>query len=166
MERKLNMNKTERDEKIELYGNGYDLLMQTLKDVPQEMWQFKPEPKEWSVYEIIIHIADSETNAALRARKLIVEPGGAIMAYDQALWADVLNYHEHNFEDALEVTRLARKTTYELLKRQPEEVFSHHIVHPEYDEPYTFEKWLNIYSGHIPAHIEQIQNNMKLWEDR
>lgn len=28
------MNKTERDEKIELYGKGYDLLMQTLKDIP------------------------------------------------------------------------------------------------------------------------------------
>ncbi len=35
------MDKTERDEKIELYGRGYDLLMQTLKDIPQETWKFK-----------------------------------------------------------------------------------------------------------------------------
>ncbi|WP_345319967.1 hypothetical protein [Candidatus Villigracilis proximus] len=35
------------------------------------------------VHEIIIHIADSETNAAARARKLIVEPGGMLMGYDQ-----------------------------------------------------------------------------------
>ncbi len=160
------MNIQERNEKIELYGRGVDLLKAVLAEVPQEALKFKPEPKEWSVYEIVIHIADSETNAALRARKLIVEPGGTLMGYDQALWADTLNYHDHNLEDALEATRIARKTTYELLKRQPEEVFTHSIIHPEYEGPYTFEKWIDIYSGHIPGHIEQIKNNMKLWREK
>ena len=35
--------------------------------------------------------------------------------------------------------------------------------HPEFDEPYTFDMWINIYSDHIPGHIEQINNNHKLW---
>jgi hypothetical protein len=160
------MNKQERNEKIELYSRGYDLLKAALAEVPQEAMKFKPAPTEWSVYEIIIHIADSESNAALRARKLIVEPGGAIMAYDQDKWANKLNYHDHNFEEALEVTRLVRKTTYELLKGQPDEVFSHSIVHPEYEAPYIFEQWINIYSAHIPGHIEQIKNNVKLWKSK
>ncbi len=155
------MDKQERNEKIELYGCGFALLKAALAEVPQEAMKFKPEPTEWSVYEVIIHIADSESNAALRARKLIVEPGGALMGYDQALWADTLHYHDHNLEDALEVTRLARKTTYELLKRQPDEVFTHSIIHPEYEAPYTFEQWVNIYSTHIPGHIEQIRENVK-----
>jgi hypothetical protein len=157
------MNKQEREEKIELYSRGYDLLKAALADVPQEAMKFKPAPTEWSVYEIIIHIADSESNAALRARKLIVEPGGTLMGYDQDSWANTLHYHDHNLEDALETTRLVRKTTYELLKRQPDEVFKNTVKHPEYDEPYTFEQWINIYSAHIPGHIEQIQNNMMLW---
>ncbi len=160
------MNTQERNEKIELYGRGMDLLKAALAEVPQEALKFKPEPTEWSVHEIIIHIADSESNAALRARKLIVEPGGTLMGYDQDAWAITLNYHEQSLEDALETTRLVRKTTYELLKRQPEEVFTHSIIHPEMSGDYTFEKWLNIYSGHIPGHIEQIQNNMKLWKSK
>ena len=106
------MNKKERDEKIELYGNGYELLMQTLKDIPQEMRKFKPEPKEWSVHEILVHLADSESNAALRARKLIVEPGGLLMGYDQDKWAVELNYHDQSWEDALETVKFVRKTTY------------------------------------------------------
>jgi hypothetical protein len=141
------------------------MLVEILKDVPTEMWKFKPEPKEWSVHEVLIHLADSESNAALRARKLIVEPGGVLMGYDQDLWAVELNYHEQNIEDALETVRLVRKTTYELLKQQPDEVFEHTVKHPEYDEPYTFEKWLDIYSAHIPGHIEQIMNNYKIWKD-
>jgi hypothetical protein len=154
------MDKQERSEKLELYGRGFSLLKAALAEVPAEAMKWKPEPKEWSVHEIIIHIADSESNAALRARKLIVEPGGTLMGYDQDAWAVQLNYHEMDLEDALEVTRLARKTTYELLKRQPEEVFTHWIKHPEMEGQYTFEKWLNIYPKHIPGHIEQIRENV------
>ena len=160
------MDGQERNEKIELYGRGFDLLKATLAEVPKEAWKFKPAPTEWSVHEIIIHLADSESNAALRARKLIVEPGGTIMGYDQDKWADELNYHDQSYEDALETLRLVRKTTYALLMKQPDEVFTHTIKHPEYDEPYSFEKWIKIYSGHIPAHIEQIKNNVKLWNKR
>src|SRR5512139_4302706 len=112
------MDKQERDSKIELYGRGYDLLKAALADIPREAWLFKPEPKEWSVHEVIIHLADSETNAALRARKLIVEPGGTLMGYDQDKWAVELDYHDQSCEDALETVRLVRKTTYALLKKQ------------------------------------------------
>ena len=154
----------ERNEKIELYGRGFDLLIAALKEVPIGAMKFKPEPKEWSVHEIVVHIADSAASAAIRARKLIAEPGGTLMAYDQDKWAVELNYHDQSMEDALETTRLVRKITYELLKKQPADVFSHTVKHPQYDEPYTFEKWLNIYSGHIPGHIEQIQNNVALWK--
>ena len=159
------MNTQERNEKIELYGRGYDLLKAALKEVPAEAMYFKPEPKEWSVHEIIVHIADSETNAALRARKLIVEPGGTLMGYDQDKWAVELNYHEHDLEDALEATRIARKTTYRLLKTVSEEIFNTHwIKHPEMEGQYTFDKWIDIYSRHIPGHIEQIQNNVIAWK--
>jgi hypothetical protein len=160
------MNGQERNEKIELYGKGYRLLIEALKDIPQEMWKFKPEPTEWSVHEVLVHLADSESNAALRARKLIVEPGGLLMGYDQDKWTIELDYHDQSYEDSLEILRLVRKTTYELLKKQRDEVFEHSVRHPEYDEPYTFEKWLTIYSGHIPGHIEQIRNNYKIWRDQ
>ena len=160
------MQREERNEKIELYGKGYDLLIETLRDLPREMWTFKPAPKEWSVHEVLVHLADSESNAALRARKLIVEPGGTLMGYDQDQWAIELDYHDQSYEDALEIVRLVRKTTYELLKKQADEVFEHSVRHPEYDEPYTFNQWLDIYSAHIPGHIEQIRNNYRIWRDR
>lgn len=158
------MDANERNEKIELYGKGFDLLVAALKEIPLEVWKFKPEPSEWSVHEVLIHLADSETNAALRARKLIVEPGGLLMGYDQDKWAVTLNYHDQNTDDALQVTKFARLTTYNLLKTQPDEVFSHSVRHPEYEEPYTFEQWINIYAAHIPGHIAQIQNNYALWK--
>jgi len=160
------MNREKINEKIELYGRGFDLLTAALAEVPKEAWQFKPEPQEWSVHEIIIHLADSESNAALRARKLAVEPGGTLMGYDQDVWANELNYHDQNYEDALQFVKYARLTTYNWIKTLPDEVFTHTVNHPEYEEPYTFEMWLKIYSSHIPGHIEQIKNNVNLWRDQ
>jgi hypothetical protein len=158
------MNREERTEKIELYGKGFEMLMETLNAIPREAWKFKPAPTEWSIHEIIVHLADSESNSALRARLLAAEPGRSVMAYDQDKWAVVLNYHDQDADDALQFTKYARLTTYKWLKTLPDEIFSNTVVHPEYEEPYSFEKWLKIYSGHIPAHIEQIKANYEAWK--
>jgi hypothetical protein len=157
------MNAVERNAKIDLYGRGFALLVEVLELIPREAWQFRPAPQEWSIHEIVIHLADSETNAALRARKLAVEPGGMLMGYDQDKWARDLNYHDQNPDNALVVTQYARLTTYNWLKTLPDEVFTHTCKHPEYDEPYSFEQWLDIYSAHIPGHIEKIKNNFEVW---
>lgn len=158
------MNHTERLEKIELYGRGFDLLTEALRDIPRECWQFRPAPGEWSIHEVIVHLADSETNAALRARKLAVEPGDLLMAYDQDKWAAALDYHRQDVDDALQLTKYARQTTYQWLKTLPEEIFQNAVRHPEFEQPYTFDLWLNIYAKHIPGHIEQIQNNYQAWK--
>jgi DinB family protein len=158
------MNKDERLEKIELYRQGYGLLGAALTEIPREAWDFKPSPADWSVHEIIVHMADSESMAALRARKLIVEPGSTLMGYEEAKWAAALKYEKQDTDDALQVIKLARITTYHLLRSLPEQVFKHTVHHPDYAEPYTFDTWLNIYSKHIPDHIEQIRNNLKVWQ--
>ena len=160
------MNQEERNQKIEAYGRGYDLLVNALAEVPRETWEFKSSPTDWSVHEIIIHMADSESMAALRVRKLIVEPGSTLMAYEEAKWADALNYQEQSTDDALQVIRLARQMAYRLLKSLPDEVFTHSVMHPEYSEPYTFEKWLNIYSRHIPDHVEQLMKSYAAWREQ
>ena len=67
------MDKAERKALIEKYGRAYGDFIAGLKEIPKEMWQFKPAPKEWSVHEVIVHLADSETNSYLRARRMIAE---------------------------------------------------------------------------------------------
>jgi hypothetical protein len=160
------VNKAERIGRIEEYGRGYELLTSALAQIPPEAREYKPSAEDWSVHEIIVHMADSESMAALRARKLIVEPGSRLMGYEEAKWAAALNYENQDVESALDIIRLARQTTYRLLKGLPDEVFSHSVLHPEYDEPYTFDRWLNIYSRHIPDHIEQMKKAVEGWSRR
>lgn len=158
------MNKAERMEKIEQYGKGFGLLEAALAKVPKEAWNFKPSPDEWSVHEIIVHMGDSESMAALRARKLIVEPGSTLMGYEEAKWAGALNYQDQDPAVSLEIIKNARLSTYKLLKAQPDAVFDHSVKHQEYSEPYTFDQWLDIYARHIPDHIEQLMKSAEAWK--
>ena len=79
-------------------------------------------------------------------------------------WADALDYQSQKIEDSLQIIKLARQSTYRLLKSLPDEAFTHTVIHPEHSEPYTFERWLTIYARHIPDHIEQIRKSVEAWK--
>lgn len=158
------MDKAERQEFIEKYRTAFEEFEAALSTIPKEAWLFKPAPKEWSVHQVIVHLADSETNSYLRARRLIAEPGQMLMAYDQDVWADNLEYHQQSPDDALALTRLVRKMTYGLIKDLPEQAWSNTAKHPEYDEPYSFEQWLRIYANHPRQHAKQITDNYEAWK--
>lgn len=159
------MTPEERRAKIESYGQAYDDLLAALKEFPREMWQWKPAPDRWSVHEILVHLADSETNAYVRVRRMIAEPGGSVMAYDQEKWATNLNYHAQNPDHAVEQLKWIRRTTYDLLRQQPDAVWSHTGAHPEHPT-YSMERWLEIYAGHLPGHINQMRKNYDAWKKK
>ncbi|MCW5732900.1 MAG: DinB family protein [Enhydrobacter sp.] len=157
------MDANERNQLIEAYRTAFDEFEEALAGIPREAWQFRPAPGEWSVHEVIIHLADSETNSYLRARRLAVDPQLPLMAYDQDAWAAKLDYHSQDTDTALALTRLARLATYDFIKDLPDQVWAHVGVHPEYKDPYTFERWLSIYANHPRQHTEQILNNYTAW---
>jgi hypothetical protein len=156
------MTHEERRQRLESYGRGHAMVVEALKEFPQSMWQYKPGPERWSIHEIIVHLADAGLNSAARARFFLAEPGKTIIAYDQDAWAEKLDYHARSTTDALELFRLIRKTTYDLLKEQPDSVFAHTIIHPEHGVM-TLDDWLVIYDNHVAGHIAQMRANHEAW---
>lgn len=156
------MNPTERSEKIEKYGAAYDELVEALAQFPREMWQYRPSPEDWTIHEIVMHLTDSEANSYVRARRLLAEPGKAVMAYDEMLWGTMLRYHFQNPVTALELFRWLRQSTYELIRELPDEKWASAGQHPEHGE-YSLETWLDIYTRHVPDHIEQMQRVYDTW---
>jgi hypothetical protein len=62
-----------REDLIRRYAEGPTLLRRTLETVPREALKWRPESNKWSVHEVIVHCADSETNAHMRIRYLLGE---------------------------------------------------------------------------------------------
>lgn len=51
-----------------------------------------PQPKEWSVVEVLAHLLDAEITLGFRVRSVAAEPGGPLVAWDQDKWAAGLQH--------------------------------------------------------------------------
>lgn len=158
------MTLAERNALIESYGQAYTVLLEALKQFPEQMWQWKPAPDKWSIHEIIIHIADSEANSYIRCRRFIAEPGSGVYGYDENKWAKALNYHEQSTDEALALFKLLRKASYDLIRTLDEQTWQRATINHSENGTMTFEQWLTVYEEHIPVHIRQMQRNLQAWK--
>jgi len=152
----------EREELIERYAQGPEELRKALARVPKEARQWRPAPGKWSAHEVVVHCADSETNAALRLRYLLAEPEPLIVGYDQDAWARLFDYHAQPLEEALAATAAARDRTVPLLRRMTDADWAKVGRHTESGR-YTTEDWLRIYAAHLAGHAGQIGRNIEEW---
>lgn len=155
---------TDRARKIESYGNAYETLTSALKEFPREMWTFRSPADPWTIHEIVVHITDSEANSYARCRRFIAEPGESLMAYDEMKWASVLRYGEQSADDALQLFRLLRANTYNLIKTLPDDIWQNTAFHPQNGDM-TLDDWLDIYERHVPEHVAQMREIFSAWDD-
>jgi len=156
------MTRDERCEKLESFGSGPVLLSAALKQFPKKMWLFKPSPEKWSIHDVILHLADSEATAYICCRRLIAEPGSAVLSFDPAVWAGTLGYFHQSTKEALEIIRRLRRMTYPVLRGLPEKVWFHTVEDPR-DGKVSLEQFLEIQERHIPHHIKQMKRNYAAW---
>lgn len=154
-----------REDQIRQYAEGPAKLRQALAKVPPEAMKWRPAPGKWSVHEIIVHCADSETNAHMRVRYLLAEKDPTIVGYDQDEWARSLNYHELPLEPALATIEAVRANTVPLLRSLPEAAWTRTGHHTEYPgSPYGLEQWLETYCSHLDVHSRGIERNIEAWK--
>lgn len=150
------MTSTERQKLITQYENGFAEVEMSLADFPREQLTAKPIPGKWSACEIIQHLADSEMRAAIRLRQLLTEDHPTIQGYDEAVYAERLNYNGRDFAPALDAFRSARASTMQLLAQMTDEDWAREGTHPEHSR-YTADNWLEIYAAHAHNHAAQIR---------
>ena len=156
------MDRAERAELIEAYAAGPTRLEDALGAVTAAAMQWRPAPEEWTVHEIVVHCADSETMAAGRIRTVVIEPDPLIVGYDQERWAREFVYHELPVESALLTVRAVRANTVPLLRRLPDAAWATVGRHTEFGQ-YGAEAWLRTYARHLHDHAEQIERNVRQW---
>jgi len=96
------MTSNERQRLIARYTAGYQKVVDALRGIGADELDFRPAPDEWSVREIVHHLADSETIAGQRLRQLLVDDDPRIHGYDQDAYARRLHYQRRALEPALQ----------------------------------------------------------------
>lgn len=150
------MTREDREELIDRYASGHEEVVRSLEGFGPESLTAHPIEGKWSAAEIVHHLADSETTAALRLRKLLAEKKPIIHAYDQELFARRLRYNERPIGPSLDAFRAARESTVPLLKTMREDDWTLEGWHTE-SGSYTPDTWLRIYAAHAHDHAAQIR---------
>jgi hypothetical protein len=149
------MDQQERETLIAQYRDGYTAVAEALLKITQAELDARPGPGRWTAREIVHHLADSETTAAIRLRRLLAEDRPVIHGYDQEQFARRLHY-DRPHESSLELFKSARLATAEILERLEPADWLREGTHSESGR-YTVETWLTIYAQHAHQHARQIR---------
>jgi hypothetical protein len=153
------MQPNEVESLIRRYADGPALLRAAWAKVPADARQWRPAPGKWSAHEVVVHCADSETNAHMRLRYLLAEKEPLLVGYDENVWARTLDYHAHPADTALATVDAVRANTVPLLRALKAADFAKVGRHTEVGE-FSVERWMRTYAEHLEIHARQIDRNV------
>src|ERR1700681_3467501 len=91
----------------------------------------RPGPGQWSIAEILAHLADAELVIGYRMRLILASNGTTIQAFDQDAWAKTFNYSRRDPKTSLETFRVLRENTLKLLSKVPRSSWENYGQHQE-----------------------------------
>src|SRR6266567_1111591 len=110
------MDSIEREDLLARIGAGVAAVEDALAGITDEELDRRPDdPDSWTARQVAHHLADSESMAYVRLRRLIAEDRPLIAAYDEAEWARVLHY-DRPVASSIAVFRAVRLASLELLR--------------------------------------------------
>ncbi|HXR65982.1 MAG TPA: DinB family protein [Ktedonobacteraceae bacterium] len=144
-------------EQFHTYATIHAQIAAAIAELTSAQLQVSPTPGEWSIQQILVHLADSEVIGYERIRRVIAEDHPLLQPYDEEAWGNNLHYHQQDPQFALELFRLLRQANAELLHLLPAEAWERVGLHTENGEMslYTI---FQTYHNHGIAHLQQIEN--------
>jgi hypothetical protein len=140
---------------LERFASGADDVADAVAGASDDDLDRRPPSGEWTAREIVHHIADSESMAYIRLRRLIAEDQPIIHGYDEPEWARRLHY-DRPIEASLAVARAVRAASLELLRSLTPAEWERSGTHSE-SGAYSVDRWLAIYAEHSHEHADQIR---------
>jgi hypothetical protein len=144
----------DRSARLERYAGGSAAVTDALAGADEAELD-RHGPTGWSSRMIVHHLADSESMAAIRLRRLVAEDDPVIQGYDEPTWAERLHY-DRPIEASLAVVGAVRAASHQLLQAMTEAEWQRTGTHSE-SGAYSVEQWLSIYAEHCHEHADQIR---------
>jgi len=150
------VDETQRRGLLDRYGAGIEAVRAALAGITEAELDRKPAERDgWTARQVVHHLADSESMAYIRLRRLIAEDDPFIQGYDEPEWARRLHY-DRPIETSVAVLAAVRAASLQLLQSLTPAEWERTGTHSE-SGPYSVEGWLEIYAGHSHDHADQIR---------
>jgi hypothetical protein len=150
------MDPNERAALIARYRTGAGEIVDALTGIThEELDRPQADPSEWTARQVVHHLADSETMAYIRLRRLIADDEPVIQGYQEPDWARRLHY-DRPIGSSVAVVAAVRAASLELLEYLTADEWDRSGTHSE-SGAYDVASWLRIYADHPREHAAQIR---------
>ncbi len=146
---------------IDEYLAGPVLLRHAIAGMTPEQLRARPVAGKWSTHEVVCHIAEYEPIYADRMKRVIALNDPELLKGDPGLFAARLAYDRRDVEEELALIELTRKQMARILRGLKPEDFGRRGVHSR-DGSVTLEELLHRITGHIPHHVQFIQEKRRV----
>jgi hypothetical protein len=143
-----------RDEFIAVIANAPATLRKTVAGLSED--QLDTRYKNWTIRQIVHHLADSHVNSYVRFKWTLTEERPTIKAYDESRWAALEDSRTGDIQPALALLEGLHARWVQLLRSMRQEQFGRSFIHPETGKTVTLSGVLCYYAWHCRHHAAQI----------
>ena len=118
--------------------------------------QLDTKYKNWTVRQIVHHLADSHINAYVRFKLALTEETPTIKPYDETRWSELEDARTADIALSLALLDPLHARWVRLLRVMTPEQFDRTFYHPESNETIPLARSLNVYAWHCRHHTGQI----------
>jgi hypothetical protein len=134
-------------------------ILRALLDEAGDDMRTRPAAGEWSVLQLLGHIADAELVVAGRLRWILAHDRPELLPYDQDLWVDTL-HRDDDPDTLLADFESLRQANLDLWQRTPIGERSRVGIHRERG-PESFELTFRLLAGHDRVHVAQARRALE-----
>jgi hypothetical protein len=129
--------------------------------LPDAKLRYKLAPENWSILEVLGHLADIEIVYAHRFRQMLADNKPVIAPMDQDAWARNLGYMQTPAPELVALYGLNRHHNLRLLRRLKPEDLGKSAYHPELKRDVTVAEYVEKMGTHGENHLAQIERLKK-----
>jgi uncharacterized damage-inducible protein DinB len=138
---------------IEAYAAGGEKVRRAVAGLTPEQLHARPGPGDWSVHEVVIHLADSDLVCIDRMKRVVCEDNPPLLNYDETAYMKKLFPAEQSLEDAVTQIDVGRRQWSRVLRKLPDEAFARKGTHNVRGEV-TLGQMVEDYIRHVDDHLK------------
>jgi hypothetical protein len=128
-------------------------LRQAVAGLSQEDLTARPGPGDWSILELVIHLADSDAISIDRMKRILTEDEPPLLYANETEYVRRLHAHEQSLEDALNLFEVGRRQFARVLRALPDNAFERRGIHNRRGA-LTVGGLVEDYIGHVDDHMK------------
>ncbi len=114
---------------IDDYEAGPAKVRAATAGLTREQLTARPGPGDWSILEVVVHLADSDAIAIDRMKRMVIEDNLPLLYADETAYVNKLCTHDQTLEDALTLLEVGRRQFARVLRKLPPEAFARTGTH-------------------------------------